>query len=422
MGLAVISAGLVTGTVSGVRSAAAVPGALSPGPGGFVSMTPFRLVDTRLPATSTDVAYAGPRFVGDETDTFRVFAPNDPTLPPGGIGAVVLNVTAVDADGAGFITAWPADQTRPLASVLNYRGGDVVPNAVTVSLSPDLRFSVYSKRNVDLVIDVMGIYAATPSGPGGGGFAGTAPLRILDTRPASAVGAVQRASDADGRTTVTGLTVPGGAVPGDAIAVVVNVTAVPGEQGSGAGYVTAYPAGINVPGASNLNYQGASAVANQVTVRLGKGGQVAFFTKTPVDLVVDLMGYYAAGTTVRGGFMPIDPTRFTDTRLPESGGYLIDSSTSSIVVSVVQRNGVPANAESVAANVTVTEPDNTGYVTVWPDGLTRPTASNLNYVNGQTIPNAVTVGLGAGGGIELFSKAKADLVVDVNGWFTSPFA
>jgi hypothetical protein len=47
---------------------------------------------------------------------------------------------------------------------------------------------------------------------------------------------------------------------------------------------------------------------------------------------------------------------------------------------------------AVALNVTVTHTENPtigdGYVTVYPCG-TRPDASNLNFVAGQTIPNSV---------------------------------
>lgn len=409
---------LATGAPAG-----AVPGVLAPGPGGFVAVAPFRLVDTRLPAGSTAAAYAGPRFEPFESDTFQVYSPDDATLPPGGIGSVVLNVTAVDAVGAGYVTVWPADQPRPLASVLNVGADQTVPNAVTVGLSKDLRFSVYSTTALHLVIDVMGIYAAAPSGPGGGGFAAVAPRRLLDTRPESTVGTVTVQPGAQGRVTLSGLRVTGAEVPASAVAVVLNVTAVPRPDGSSrSGFVTAYPGGIAAPTASNLNYAGDAPVANQVTVRVGAKGEVWFLTQTPIDVVVDVMGYYAAGAPVAGGFVPVDPTRLADTRQPAAKGYIYDGSTNSFVVAVVTRAGIPVAAEAAAVNVTVTDPASPGYVTVWPDGLTRPLASNLNYVSGQTVPNAVTVGLGASGGVELFTQASADLVVDVNGWFTSPYA
>jgi hypothetical protein len=45
-----------------------------------------------------------------------------------------------------------------------------------------------------------------------------------------------------------------------------------------------------------------------------------------------------------------------------------------------------------------------------------PTASNLNYVVGQTIPNAVIAKLGTDGKVCLFTLADSHLVVDIEGW------
>ena len=46
---------------------------------------------------------------------------------------------------------------------------------------------------------------------------------------------------------------------------------------------------------------------------------------------------------------------------------------------------------AVALNVTVTAPSSSGVLTVYPDGLARPVASNMNWVPGQTVPNLVIV-------------------------------
>jgi hypothetical protein len=402
-----------------VEAVTAVTAVLEPGPGGFVAVSPFRLVDTREPLTSVAVAYAGPRLKAGETASFRVFDPLDVTLPPGGLGAVVLNVTAVNPDAAGFLTVWPADQPQPLASVVNFRQGEVVPNAVTVQLSADLRVKVFAKVGTDVVIDVLGVYAATPTGPGGGGFGGVQPERILDTRAdASVVGYTPAAPFSGG--TYTGLRVTGGPVPADAVAVVLNVTAVP-RAGSDAGYVTVFPSGRSLPTASNLNTDGRRIVANQATVRVGTAGDVDIYVHTPTDVVVDVMGYYAAGAPVRGGFTPLDPTRFMDTRNPTPGSYVLDPVTGQPVCAIVDRFGVPTTAEAVVVNVTVAEPKAAGYVTVWPDSSVQPVASSLNYTAGEIVPNAVTVGLGAAGGVALYTKAPAELVLDVSGWFSSPY-
>jgi hypothetical protein len=86
---------------------------------------------------------------------------------------------------------------------------------------------------------------------------------------------------------------------------------------------------------------------------------------------------------------------------------------------VAGRIGIPASGVSaVALNVTVTGPTLPGYLTVFPAGSQRPTASNLNFTVGQTIPNMVICGVGANGRIALFSPfGFTNVIVDVVGWF-----
>ena len=54
-------------------------------------------------------------------------------------------------------------------------------------------------------------------------------------------------------------------------------------------------------------------------------------------------------------------------------------------------------------------------------GAPTPTASNVNDVAGEVIPNLVDVGVGVGGGVSFFSHTQTDLVVDVEG-YTAPSA
>jgi hypothetical protein len=76
--------------------------------------------------------------------------------------AVVLNVTAVHAGATGgYFTLYPADiPTRPLASDLNFKGTQTVPNLVVVKLAPDGRFTLASVAPdaTHAVIDVLGYY------------------------------------------------------------------------------------------------------------------------------------------------------------------------------------------------------------------------------------------------------------------------
>jgi hypothetical protein len=78
---------------------------------------------------------------------------------------------------------------------------------------------------------------------------------------------------------------------------------------------------------------------------------------------------------------------------------------------------VPEGATAVSLNVAVVNPDNAGFVTVWPCGGPRPLASSVNYGAGEIVPNGVVAPIGENGSICFFSLVPTDLVVDVSGWF-----
>ena len=90
---------------------------------------------------------------------------------------------------------------------------------------------------------------------------------------------------------------------------------------------------------------------------------------------------------------------------------------STLALVVATRGGVAANATAVALNVTAVGASGDGFVTVYPCGSDRPTASNLNFTAGSVTPNAVITQIGTGGTVCLFVSAATHLVVDVNGYF-----
>ena len=77
---------------------------------------------------------------------------------------------------------------------------------------------------------------------------------------------------------------------------------------------------------------------------------------------------------------------------------------------------MPEDASAAVLNVTVTEPEAAGFVTVWPCGHPRPLASNLNYATDENVPNLVTAPIGADGDVCLYTLAATHLIADLNGW------
>ncbi len=245
------------------------------------------------------------------------------------------------------------------------------------------------------------------------------PTRLLDTRDGTGV--------AVGKVGVGGaveLQVAGVAgVPAtDVTAVVLNVTATDATQ---AGYVTAFPSGWRRPWASNLNVDApGETVANLVTTAVGSNGKVTLFTSGGTHIVADIAGYYApAFTSTEGRLETATPERILDTRdglgapkaKPGAGGQ--------IDLQVSGRGSVPATGvEAVILNVTGDQADLDGYVTVWPAGMERPLASNINLTTAGTRANLAIVALGSAGAVSLFTSGGADLIVDVAGWFTDTSA
>ena len=85
---------------------------------------------------------------------------------------------------------------------------------------------------------------------------------------------------------------------------------------------------------------------------------------------------------------------------------------------VTGAGGVPPTAKGVVVNATVTEGTAAGYLTIWPSDATRPTASTLNFIPGQTVANLVMVKVGAGGSVGIYNAAgQVHLIFDVVGYF-----
>ena len=117
-------------------------------------------------------------------------------------------------------------------------------------------------------------------------------------------------------------------------------------------------------------------------------------------------------------YHPVTPARILDTRTgPGPTGRL--GYGCHIDVQVTGVGGVPASGVSaVVLNVTATQPSRGSFLTVYPTDASLPTASNLNFVQGQTVPNLVTVKVGADGKVKLYNAAgQTHVIFDVVGWY-----
>jgi hypothetical protein len=151
----------------------------------------------------------------------------------------------------------------------------------------------------------------------------------------------------------------------------------------------------------------------------------------PVTLHVTLLGWlsqtgpdtYALPPTTTynpldvrpAGLVAISPTRVLDTRnVPGPVGGKVFAGTRT-PIDFGRR--ASQTVSSVLMNVTVERPETSGFITVYPCGENVPTASNLNFVAGQTVANAMTVKLSDSDNVCIFTSSTTQLIVDVMGGY-----
>jgi hypothetical protein len=368
----------------------------------YTALPPTRLLDTRTNRTTLGTnSSLNLKVVGGAV-------PSDAT-------AVALNVTVTDTTNASYLSVYPAGEPQPLISNLNWSPGETVPNLVIVPVGSGGAVTFYNDQGrADVVVDLEGYFAPEPPTSTVGSYVALTPARIADTRLNSGE---PYSGDTLGPGATLDIQVTGmGGVPSSGVAaVLMNVTVT---DTTAASYLTVYPQGQSQPLASNLNWVAGDTVANRVVVPVGPTGQIAVFNQFGrADVVVDVDGYFISGGTApanAGLFTPINPVRVLDTRVmgqPLGPG-------GSLTLDLAGVDGIGAQATAVVANFTVTDTTAPSYLTVYP-GPTRPLASDINWLPGETVPNLTVATLSTSGTTSAYNdQGTTDLVVDAFGYFS----
>jgi hypothetical protein len=254
-----------------------------------------------------------------------------------------------------------------------------------------------------LVVDVSGWF--TPeSGPVRGGRLETVDQRrVFDSR----TGGAERLKAGSTTRIETG----SAGVPSGAAAVVVTLTAA---EAAGPGFLNAWASGP-LPVTSVANVDAAEQTrASGLIVPLAPDGSFQVFTQSATHLVVDVAGFFTSATaalSTDGLFVPVDPVRVVDTR----GTFRWVGSRTDLVA--LTAAGVPVDARAAALTVAAvnTKP---GWVSLWAPDRVWPGTSTVNTSNAETTVAASTIVPTASAVVAGRPQHSADVVVDVNGWFT----
>ncbi|GAA2498463.1 PKD domain-containing protein [Streptomyces longisporus] len=128
--------------------------------------------------------------------------------------------------------------------------------------------------------------------------------------------------------------------------------------------------------------------------------------------------------TVGSAFVPFGPTRILDTRNGTGAAQAKVGPGAVLRLKIAGVKGIPSTGiTAVTLNLTGVNASTGTVITAYPDGSTRPTASNLNLVPGQVTPNLITVPVAADGYVDLYNHSgSVDLVGDVEGYYSTTAA
>jgi hypothetical protein len=412
----------------------------------YTAVTPTRICDTR--AVQTGVVANQCNHSGASAGTLTSGSTINVTVTGGNVPttatAVILNVAVTGTTASSFLSVYPTGSPRSTASNLNWTPGTTIPNLVEVPVGNNGQVTVYNLAgSADVIIDVEG-YVAAGANSYTGLYNPLTPARICDTR-AVQTGVVANQCNNNGVGTGTlgagatkVITIDGqGGVPVTGVAAVALNIAVTGTTASS--FLAAYPDLTTKTSASNLNWVAGQTIPNRVVVPVGTNGKIDLYNFAgSADVIVDVSGWYtdSSNTAATGSlYVPIAPTRICDTRVVQAGvvanqcnhdgvlpGTLAAHST--LPVEITGLADVPNQASAAVLNVAVTNTTASSFLSVWPDGISQPTASDLNWVANQTIPNLVIATLPTSGPdtlsglINLYNLAgSADVVIDVEGFY-----
>jgi hypothetical protein len=267
----------------------------------YRALTPARLLDTRRGQGTTDGRFAGTGIRGAGTVLELDVAGRGGAAS--NAAAVTVNLTTTQPNAAGFATLYPCGSARPQASTINFGPSQTIANSVITKVGTNGRVCIYTHSRAHVIADVTGYF------PVGSQFRPLAPARLLDTRPGQPT--IDGRSAGSGRVAARGVIevdVTGrGGTSSSSAAVSLNLTAT---QTGGSGFATVYPCGSSRPDASTINYGPGATIANGIVAKVGSNGRVCIYTHAAAHLLVDVDGYFPAGSDYR----PLTPARLLDSR------------------------------------------------------------------------------------------------------------
>src|ERR1017187_1223405 len=367
----------------------------------FVSVTPCRLIDTRL---------TGGPIQGGTFQNFRIPQEGGCNIPDTA-AAYSLNVSVVPQGQLGYLTIWPTGEYRPVVATLNSLDGRIKADAAIVTGGVGGAVSVYVTDTTNVILDINGYFA--PASGSTLAFYPLPPCRVADPRhstyppglgPPYLPGHQERDFPILAATTCN--------IPLSAEAYSLNFSVVPH---GGLGYMTVWPTGQTRPLVSTLNDVPGTIIANAAIVPAGTSGDISVYPSNDTDVIIDINGYFAPAGPGGLSLYPVAPCRVIDTRHVGNGQPFSGTLTPPVNV-VGSQCEPPATALAYVFNATVVPTGALGYLTLWPDGDPKPLVSTLNALDGS-ITNNMAIVPSTNGKVDAFAAGITQLILDISSYF-----
>jgi hypothetical protein len=168
-----------------------------------------------------------------------------------------------------------------------------------------------------------------------------------------------------------------------------------------------------MPTVSTLNNPTGTYVANAAIVTPGSSGEIAVYPTNNTDLLIDIDGYFAPAGQGGLSLYTEAPCRVLDTR--NAGGAFSGTKVVQVAGSVCIQ---PSTAQGYVFNATVLPVGGLEYLALWPDGLTQPTVSTLNALDGAFTSNmAIVASPTLDGSIDAYVPTLTQLLLDISSYF-----
>jgi RHS repeat-associated protein len=260
----------------------------TPGPGGYVPVTPTRIVNTAtgLGAPLAKIATGS---------SLTIQAAGVAGVPVSASG-VFVTITAIHQASGGWIEPYPTGTTPPVGS-LNFPGTGATDFGVSVHVNASGQASILVGGGgpTDILVDVVGYFSATNGASGAAGSFNPLQRRVLDTRTGTSLAA-------NSVTTIQVAGINGIPAAGSGVsAVALTFTAIDSQTPGSWGYLLAWASDqVEPPSSSSLWYNYAITRSTTAVVAVAADGTIKVRNTgtVPVDVVLDSQGWFASSTAL----------------------------------------------------------------------------------------------------------------------------